>query len=302
MDFNQFITYFNEQFKSESGRDIFIKKVQETFIKDSDYEDFDRIVSLFLTHNGNGIAGKSQFFKIKAYTICLFRWLFNLGKIDRDVLRFIEELTPETIINRDRLQDSYFCSVDDMLEFFDYVGGRRGFKNDDCLLILKTIAILSWHGLTMNEIRDVQKASVRPNGVLIIQSRNKTLTLSEREYEILEKLSVVETIPSFPSGRNVVFVESSYLLRSSTSEQMSSAALINKLRRFNLIAMEETNRAISVPGLKKNGIMVTMKSLGGAWTPERIQRLLGCEKSVAWWYMTLYKQMNDIEHERRDLI
>lgn len=287
---------FCAQCKSTEGKD---RRWAEAFCEtldglfdDNNFEDMGKVCSLFYG-KGTGLS-KAQYYRKRKYVIALYDWLRDCGAVSEEFAKRVVSLKIEDVVSEDELSLYYFRNLDSLLGYIRLVGLTFGMRENDDLLIVKSIAILSWHGVDLDEIVTIRKSDLKVGDkTLPLYGENpRTIQLEDEHFKILTAFAESKTYRSFPARRESSYQPSAYLFRSDKQDRLTSNSLRCTLKRFNFEA-KEVGQLLSVIAMKKNGIFceVLKRSRTSDETVNSIiLDICGCDKFVAFGYTRFYSR------------
>lgn len=269
---------------------VFCRHVDEVFgNSDAQLHNIDKICTLFYGY-GSGLS-KAQFYRKRKLVMMLYSWLFENGRIDLTLYNSVAALRLEDVIRVEELNRYYFQSLDSALGFVSVVARMNNMSPDHDLLNVKSLVILLWHGVDLNDITNIKKNDVLFDGVVMRNGDRDRFVQIEAKYTgVLAEFASTEIHNGFPSGKVQEYLPSSYLFRSSRVAQMSANNINCMLRRFNEDA-EQYGHTLSVVALKKNGIFCKVyESQDKERISEKLQEILQCNhRAELYEYVHLYQ-------------
>lgn len=282
---------------------LFLKRFEEVFGKEfdeSDLQDKDLILSLFLPGNDKNTVGKSLFFQRKSFIKDLYQWFYENGIVEKSLLDYISSLVYGEFNNDIELSRFYFSDLDEIIELINVAGRLNGLDDEDTLNI-KVPAIFAWFGLEREEIIDVRKSDLNTyhDGVFVISKSNRVVDMPQKYYEMLRVYSDIGYYRGFPSGRKQYFVSSRHLLRSFTKSKMDLTSITKIFQHFNKFSIERMGKGLNYSIIKRNGIF--FKILKEERPEESLTKLISeemkCDLSNASGHKMLYNQWKKMYHE-----
>jgi len=235
-------------------------------------------------------SGKASFYRRKKALLALYEVLFERGLVDSPVVSYVDSLTFESFSLKAETDACYFSTLDAAINFVEFVGQQYGCSPDDVSNI-SSVILLSWYGLSPEEIVDIKKEIIPNDGPVKIKVPFYGLeerTLDDRSTHILKVWRDVYDHSPFPSSKLQHLVDSEYLMRSAKSEKMSANNLFCMIRRFNEEGVQY-GKKISLNAVKKNGLFDRVWECKLSGSPMKtIQSLTGCDKQTAFGYSHQY--------------
>ena len=294
MDYEPFLRRCESKFPKEECLDVIVRKIGEVFA-DDDFRHNARACELFYITDK---ISKAQFFRMKKYVKELYEWLLESGKVTESQVEYVAALTMEDVISGEEIKTCYFSDLDSALDFIAAVGRRCGLGDEDDLLMIKSIVILSWHGLGRSEIAEIRKSDlVRVNNSIVVKNR-EPMVLQIRYFNVLHRFSSIDEHRGFPNGKKQVYEDSPYLMRASRTVHMDKDKISQAVKRFNLVAADQFGHRISTKAIRNNGAFFRM--LESAQDSRTItataKAIVGCDRHAAFWYKVMYEKWKSIFH------
>lgn len=200
---------------------------------------------------------RSSFSGQKKMLLYFIDYLDSVGIIDnaQEAKTYIDSIIyTDTVTNK--TSKALFKNLDDILFSIDYIGAvsfdiarkaprsqvrRKEFKPYDSekeLLIVKSIAILSWYGYSYPEMLALKKDEIikSDNDYYIIKSGEK-VNINKRYYDILVMQANTMQYRGLPSGRlTKYYKDSEFLIRSTTPSEPTVQTISCIMQRFNIQA------------------------------------------------------------------
>lgn len=299
---------FCAQCKSTEGKD---RRWAEAFCEtldglfdDNNFEDIRKVCSLFYG-KGTGLS-KAQYYRKRKYVIALYNWLRDCGAVSEEFAKRVSSLKIEDVVSEDELSLYYFRSLDSLLGYIRLVGLTFGMRENDDLLIVKSIAILSWHGVDLDEMALIRKSDLKVgNKTLLIRGENeRTILLQDEHFGILRMFADATTYRSFPAQRESNYQSSMYLFRSDKQDRLTSNSLRCTLKRFNLEA-KESGQLLSVIAMKKNGVcceVLKRSKDSDEVINSIIQEVCQCDKFIAFGYAKFYHRWKERFYPKEEML
>lgn len=210
--------------------------------------------SFYLSKTGN--ISRSHYQKIKGYLVNIMDFC---GVSDGDIP------TREEVIKSGEV-DSYFRSIDSLLEFIDEVGYDKitAYNPTQDLVRVKAVCVLGWLGMSPEEISNLKNSDLQLidlNGFRIQTSRGNFEIYGEpfAALYFLKGLVSYNALPvNHSRGRKITLnTDSEYLFRGQknpNTERLDAEQVIQILRRFNMSV--NGGKAIIFRNLYKNALFV----------------------------------------------
>lgn len=293
MDYEPFLRRCEAKFPKEECFGSVIKRINEVF-PDNDFRNSSRACQLFYITDK---ISKPQFFRIKRYVKELYDWLFEQGEVTEEQREYVASLTMDDVISDEEIRRHYFQDLDSALDFVRAVGRRYGFDNDDDLLIIKSIVVLSWCGLNRSEIAEIKKADlVESDKTVLFRNRTK-IVLSADHFSVLARLAELDVYRDFPAGRTKMYADSPYLIRTSKTTQMDEGKIQQAVKRFNVIAIDQFGQKLSIKALQNSGVfckMLEAEENDSQCSTTDIKNIVGCDRHAALWYKIMHEKWKNI--------
>ena len=270
----------------------FCKTLDDVF-DGSEYQSTQKVRALFYG-KGNGLS-KAQFYRKKKFIVELYQWLYEEGIVPQRFVEYVAGLKLENVVSDAELDTYYFKDVDAMLNFISEVGRFYGFKEDDDLLIIKSISLLTWYSVDISEMIRIRKTDLNEenHSVYVCGTDKRTVTVKENAFGILRKLAAANAIKGFPAAKLQVFQSSRYLFRSARQGQLNENNLNCFLKRFNKEA-KQFGHELSLTALKKNGIFcAVLEKDDGKQTINMIMNPMLPDRQMAFGYAKFYQVWKD---------
>lgn len=298
MDYEPFLRRCETKFPKEECLEVIVRKIEEVFA-DDDFRNNTRACELFYI---NGKIGKAQFFRMKKYVKELYEWLFEQGKVTHEQREYVSSLTMDDVISDEEIRSCYFSSLDGALDFVRAVGRRCGLNDEDDLLMIKSIVILSWYGLERSEMVGIRKGDLSVADKTVLLHNGNSVVLQADHFNILKRFSELDVHRGFPTGRRQVYEYSPYLMRASRSLQMDKEKITQAIKRFNVVAIDHFGHRISTRALQNNGAFFRILE-SGETDPRAltviIKNIVGCDRHAAFWYKVMYEKWKNIFYPNR---
>lgn len=290
-------TNFYERCKQVPEKEIkfaetFCNLVEEIFAEENcSYLDIERISRLFYGHGSS--LSKSQFYRQRKFILMFYGWLQEQGLVDQEGVDLVHSLKLGDVVLDYELNHYYFSSLDRALDFVRLIGAREGMGDYDDLLNIKTIVILTWHGVKLPELLEVKKGDLHPD-VEAVTVGERTVKLQTEYFNILRRFSELDMHKGFPSQKKQVYVASTYLMRSAKQDCMSYNNAQKALQRFNAVAILY-GKELSILNLRRNGIFVAAYQATDDKTVNTlIQELTACDTAFAFGYKEFYGRWKNL--------
>lgn len=186
--------------------------------------------------------------------------------------------------------NTLFQNVYSAIDFIDRVGAKllTGYNKNTELLFYKTVVVLSWHGLSADEMVLVKKEDIRLDG---LQTPNEVLPMSATEVCILQNMATATQGRSLPRGKAIYYVNSDKLVPVQKEGcSATSQTINNSISRFNKIALGTgEEKQLSLSGLKQSGIFERVSKISQNNVVTAIQQVTHCPYPMAYSMAKNYK-------------
>ncbi|MCL2847470.1 MAG: hypothetical protein FWE13_01790 [Firmicutes bacterium] len=229
------------------------------------------VLNSFFTNKKSDAVSRSQYYRIRGRLLFLGEQ-FNVVDIaipDRDV------------VLKHSPSDIYFKDIDELLSFIDSAVKRKfvGYNPNTDNVLIKTISMLAWYGLSEGNMVEIQKSDVR----------NKSITsfdfdfslLANKEHDVLNRLALSDYYNALPSGKQIMFTgDASYLFRPTRIklDRIPVSEIAGQIKKFNLL-IQNSKQHISVKRLQKNGRFAkVLQDNSGLSDIEKIEKYFKCSR------------------------
>ena len=286
MDFTPFKLQFLRDNPKDDWKDVFERVF--AVVEDGDFQSIDRIDSIF--RSGDNLS-RTTFFNTKRCVKELYKWLVARGAAPKECLEYVESINEADITIGSAVSKRYFRDLDDVLDFVEAAGRIRGFGSDDDLLVVKSIIVLTWVGVTRAEMCEILKRDIPSRGRECVLAGRK-VELSNRARNILWTLASTDRYHYFPSGAVATRRPSEFLFRTPRSPKMNLDGIAGALVRFNECAEVDLARRVDIRSLRNNRCCCNLYEAIGN-NPVRlddVSKAFGCDRSAAMWYRSVYER------------
>lgn len=268
--------------------DAFYKNVIDVFGEQhQSFEERDKMCRLF--YGNSSSLSKAQYYRKRNLVRKLCDWLAKQGAISEDFREEVYNLQLQDVVSNTELYHYYFKDLDEVLNFVTLVGAMKGMDGFDDMLNVKTIVILSWYQIDLNEMQNLHKSSLISEDCSILIGERKVEILAEH-FNVLKRFAELDVHKGFPSQKLQVYKSSPFLLRSAKQISLSPNNVQKTIQRFNLVAAEY-GKELSILNLRRNGIFSKVFSAGDGKTINTlIQELTGCDTAFASGYKEFYEK------------
>lgn len=288
LDFDAFIGKYYPNANEQRLNDIrrFLTHISELSAGSSladKLADHDFLCNAFYMQRLNSIT-RTHYQKIKEYLLNLFDWY----KIKAEVP------TQEEVIEFTQVY-AYFRSLESALRFVDHVGELRlaNYNPTQDLVIVKSIFILGWYGLSLKEIVALKKADVSKgkDGNGVVRVVDSYVTLDSSSFDVLMNLKYLDNYKSLPNGtlKTLKGCED-YLFRPTTNcNGLTETLLAQFLKRFNDNVPRHLHQNIAFRNIYRNAKFVDVyndKSTDSLL--QKIEKHTSCSPKQAFSYRTQY--------------
>ncbi|MBQ7171913.1 MAG: hypothetical protein IJR89_06530 [Clostridia bacterium] len=264
---------------------------------DEAFQSKQRACSLFYG-KGTGLS-KAQFYRKKKYIVELYQWLQEQGKVTQQFVNYVSGLKLEDVVSGTELDFYYFKDLDAVLGFVKEVGRKFDLYQDDDLLVIKSIVVLSWHSVDIKEMIGIKKSELdTANKTVHISGANeRTIQLTEKEFSILKMFADKDIHKGFPMSKIQMYLSSRFLFRSTRQTQMSENNINCYLKRFNEEA-RQFGHALSLTALKKNGLFCeVLEKDNGEQSVNSILTPKCADRAMAFGYARFYQAWKERYHK-----
>lgn len=257
MDYGKYIQKYYVNASSVKRKEVmsFLKKTEEA-IGDKDWNialiDKDCLCKIFYIQRGNSIS-RSHYQKIKEHLCNLLDYYsINVTIPSRtDVLD-----ANETI--------GFFKDLPSLIDFIDRIGAMQlpDYNKQKDLVVLKSIVILGWYGLSSKEIVNLNKNDlIYGEPCKIYRTYSSYIEIPQQYFLILSNLESLDEYRGLPSGKMQVFKgDDNKLFRPirEGSDSFDEGNLMQTIKRFNKIIPPYLNTSICFRNLWKNAMFVNI--------------------------------------------
>lgn len=272
--------------------DAFCSTVSEVFGGDEpNFEDLGLICRLFYG-KGNSVS-KAQYYRKKKFVHLFYKWLYDQGAVRQETLDRVFSLRLGDVITDHELSHYYFKNLDGALDFVRTVGRSKGFEDYDDLLNIKTIVILSWHQVDLNELQKIRKSDLQLETHTVLVGE-KQIQLTIEHFNILKRFAEIDIHKGFPSQKQQVYMPSPFLMRSARQTSLNPNNIHQAIQRFNSVTAEHDQK-LSILNLRRNGIFSQVYAAGDEKAAGAlIQKLTGCDTAFACGYKEFYERWKQL--------
>lgn len=280
--------YYASMDEKEKSRTIGWLKRTEALIGDQDIKsalsDKEILCKLFATSSGTAVLG-TQYIRTKKY----IKNLLDYYGVSESVIPSLEEVQDANGVVED-----LFGDLDSIFALIDSVGERKceNYQAVTGFVRMKSIVILAWYGLSLDQIGDFKKEDIVVFGEnkLYIRVGNNLIQISPKEYCILSLQAENDYIVS-PSGRRDYYIEDSeFLIRNKRGSQGADKKIFcNKI--FQRFSQETFPNQINVKQVRYSGYFYRIWSDNSSETlAQKIEKHTGCTSDRTYMYMNLYNK------------
>ena len=250
---------------------------------------------------------KARFYTARKQLILLYTWLYNDGFEVTEQISQLDKLRFNDVMTRSKITKSYFRNLDDVLDFVSRIGG----KNE--LLQFKSIVILSWFGVTRDEMVEIRKSDLKTDGFRIVFPIRDPLTLPKKYFDIISKCANADVYQGLNTGRTYTCKQSVYLLRSYKLKKLQGRSISDLFLEFNrFISKNNIHIELNMTELNNNRYLCMIKNNLDSLTEEGdsnseslltrvITNSTGCDISRVYWYKDLYASWIDTYYPRKEV-
>lgn len=288
LDFDTFIGKYYPNASEQRLSDVkrFLTHISELSVDSSlpdKLTDHDFLCNAFYMQRLNSIT-RTHYQKIKEYLLNLFDWYKIEAKVP----------TQEEVIEFTQVY-AYFRSLESALRFVDHVGELRlaNYNSTQDLVIVKSIFILGWYGLSLKEIVALKKVDISKdkNGNGVVHVKDSYITLDSNSFDILMNLKYLDSYKSLPNGTLKILKGcEDYLFRPTTNcNGLTETLLAQFLKRFNDNVPRHLHQNIAFRNIYRNAKFVDVyndKSTDSLL--QKIEKHTSCSPKQAFSYRTQY--------------
>ena len=256
---------------------------------DGKFRSMQKVCALFYG-KGNGLS-KAQFYRKKKFVTELYRWLCEAGKVTEEFADYVAGLKLEDVVSEAELETYYFKDLDAMLNFIGKVGRFYGLNEENDLLVIRTIALLTWYSVDVSEMIGIRKADLNTEdrSVLIRGVNKRKVVLRDDAYAIVKRFAVTDSLRGFPAAKAQNCLPSRYLFRSMKQAQLNENNINCFLKRFNKEA-RQFGHELGLVALKKNGLFCkVMEKDNGEQSVNMLLRPMLPDRQMAFGYAKFYR-------------
>lgn len=289
LDFDAFVGKYYPNAGEQRLSDVrrFLAHVSE-LAADSDlpdkFADRDFLCNAFYMQRLSSIT-RTHYQKIKEYLLNLFDW-YNVK---------IEVPTQEEVIEFTQVY-AYFRNLESALRFIDNVGELRlvNYNSSQDLVIVKSIFILGWYGLSLKEIVSLKKVDISKgtNGYGIVCVGDKRIIVDTISIDVLMNLKYLDSYKSLPNGTTKTLKGcEDYLFRPTAAncDGVAETHIAQFLKRFNDNVPRHLHQNIAFRNIYRNAKFVDVyndKSTDSLL--QKIEKHTSCSPKQAFSYRTQY--------------
>lgn len=272
--------------------DVFYKTVLDVFGEDhQSFEERDKVCRLF--YGNSSSLSKAQYYRKRNLVRKLYDWLETQGAVSHDFCEDVYSLRLQDVVSDTELYHYYFKDLDEALNFVSLVGAMQDMGEFDDLLNIKTIVILSWYQVDLNEMQNLQKSDLKLDTHTVLVGE-KQIQLAIKYFDILKRFAELDVHKGFPSHKQQIYMSSPFLIRSARQVNLSPNNIQKTLQRFNVIAAKY-GKELSILNLRRNGIFSQVYTSAGSKTINAlIQELTGCDTAFAFGYKEFYEKWKEL--------
>lgn len=290
MDYTEFFEWIDRVPEPERKWAVAFRDSLQDAFQDGNYEDFAEVYTLFYG-KGTGLS-KAQFYRKKKYIVEFYRWLSDKGAVSEDVAERVASLSLEDIVSEAEIETFFFKDLSSMIGYITFVGSTQGLGGENDLLMLKSLAVLSWYSIDLHEMISlkINDIDVFRHVVHIKEGNKRSVQIDKLSTSILIAFANTSDYKGFPSGKIQHLRQSPYLFRSVRGAMSTENNLSLALKRFNAVAARY-GHLLKINSLKKNGIFceVLKHDDGKSTIGLLITKLCGQDRQMAFGYAQYYK-------------
>ena len=188
------------------------------------------LYNLFVSRHGQ--VKTARFYLVCRLLEGIYSQYLKEGIVGADkVLELIRGLTIGDVM-REMMHLKYWHSLDEALDNIETVREKNMVSDPRSTLSISCVVILTWYGASIKEMCALRKSDLDlDRGTVHVGGR--PLFLNARSIALLSRLQKEERYVSFPPGKDTLFLDSPYLLRSGRIQQMKENTIAATMRRFN---------------------------------------------------------------------
>ena len=239
---------------------------------------------------GNGLS-KAQFYRKKKFVVELYKWFCEEGKVSQEFVDYVSGLKQEDVISETELNTYYFKDLNAMLSFIKEVGLFYGLNEENDLLVVRTIAVLTWYSVDVTEMVEIRKKDLNSdNRSILVRGVNKrTVIMSDNAFGVVKKFAITDSLRGFPAAKTQNCLPSQYLFRSMKQTKLNENNINCFLKRFNKEA-RQFGHELSLVALKKNGLFCNvLEKDNGEQTVNMIMKPMLPDRQMAFGYAKFYR-------------
>lgn len=289
LDFDAFISKYypnaGEQRLSDVRRFLaHISELAGNSVLSEKLADHDFLCNAFYMQRLNSIT-RTHYQKIKEYLLNLFDW-YNIKA---------EVPTQEEVIEFTQVY-AYFRSLESALQFIDHVGELRlvNYNASQDLVIVKSIFILGWYGLSLKEIVSLKKVDISKNkdGDGLVCFGNKCIIVDAISIDALMNLKYLDNYKSLPNGTTKTLKGCEDCLFRPTAANCDGVAethIAQFLKRFNDNVPRHLHQNIAFRNIYRNAKFVDVyNDKSNDSLLQKIEKHTACSPKQAFSYRTQY--------------
>lgn len=288
LDHNSFIKEYYPNATDEQKTDIvrFLSRIDEIAEGDDLQErlsDKTVLCNVFYFQKLSSIT-RTHYQKIKKYLLNLFDWLNITGSIP----------SHSEVIEAGKYV-CFFRDLDSALAFIDKIGDNKltNYNPNVDLVTIKSIYVLGWYGLSLDEIIELKKTAVveqNEGGCVILNERS--VFIEKTYFDILFSLKYLDSYKSLPKGKTRYLKgRDEFMFRATIEncEHFGKDSIVQMLQRFNTHIPFYEKQSIAFRYIYTNAMFVkiyedkTDKSID-----EKIINVMNCSSKQMYSYKAQY--------------
>ena len=251
------------------------------------FENIEKVCRLF--YGISSSLSKAQYYRKRKLVWELYKWLETQNAVSHEFAQKVYHLQLKNVVLNTELLRCYFKDLDEALDFVSFVGSMNGMGSYDDLLNIKSIVILIWNQVTVEELCELHKSSL-VSELTSVSLRDKTIYLDQKYFNILKRFSELDLHKGFPSQKMQIYLNSPYLIRSAKKIKLCKNNITKVILRFNAVSAKY-GKEFSILNLRRNGIFSKIYTSRRDDTANTlIQELIGCDTSFAFGYKEIYEE------------
>lgn len=290
MDYTGIRQKLKELYPQEKYMDSIVDNFASVF-SDERFDDLTRVGKIFCVNKS--VISRSQFYRIHPYVVTIYIYLYDAQLSDHGTLDRVKSLRMSDISTTNNVGEAYFADLSSLLSRVDQVGSFYDMSSKYDQIMLKSVVILAWHGLSSAEIAKVRKSDIRDGEVL--RCDEPPVKVADEYLDVLKRCADTVSYHAFPSGKLVNCATSPYLLRTSHGH-FDEEKIKQLVKRFNDVAKIKIERVLNLANIRRNGVfhsLFEMEREGKTVNfrnPDVMMLIKTRDFEVADWYQQAYTE------------